>query len=387
MIILIETWKKHIDNKESFGALLTDLSKAFDCVNHELLIAKLHAYGLDNSSLRLIHSYLNNRQQRVRIDNEFSKWSDIKDGVPQGSILGPLFFNIHICDLFYIMRNWPVANYADDTTPYTGGKNTQDVITSLENCALVLFKWFENNLMKANSDKSHLLLSTSTSSTANINGDIIKNSESEKLLGVTIDYKLNFEEHLSKVCDKASQKLNALARISSYMNINQRKRIMRAFISSQFEYCPLVWFFCSRKINNRMNRTQECVLRIVYKDYVSTFAQLLEKDSSMSIHIRNLQVLVTDIFKGRSNILLPIAQNSFRTTEPAYSLRSDTIFESRSIQAQRYGIESLTEIGPKIWSQVPNEKKDSASLAVFKNKVKNWRPKFSPCKLYPKHMW
>ena len=192
----------------------------------------------------MIHSYLNNRQQRVHIDNEFSKWSDIKDGVPQGSILGPLFFNIHICDLFYIMRNWPVANCADDTTPYTGDKNTQDVITSLENCALALFKWFENNLMKANSDKSHLLLSTSTSSTANINGD----SESVKLLGVAIDYKLNFEEHLSKLCDKASQKLNALARISSYMNINQRKRIMRAFISSQFGYCPLVWFFCSRKI-------------------------------------------------------------------------------------------------------------------------------------------
>ena len=75
-----------------------------------------------------------------------------------GSILGPLFFNIHICDPLYIMQNWPAANYADDTTPYTGGKNTQDVITSLENCALVLFKWFENNLIKANSDKSHLLL-------------------------------------------------------------------------------------------------------------------------------------------------------------------------------------------------------------------------------------
>ena len=195
------------------------------------------------------------------------------------SILGPLFFNIHICHLFHIIWKWPIATYADDITPYTGGKNTQDVITSLENCALVLFKWFENNLMKANSDKSHLLLSTSTSSTANINGDIIKNSESEKLLGVTIDYKLNFEEHLSKVCDKASQKLNALARISSYMNINQRKRIMRAFISSQFGYCPLVWFFCSRKINNRMNRIQERTLRIAYKDYVSTFAQLLEKGS------------------------------------------------------------------------------------------------------------
>ena len=319
MITVIETWKKYLDNKKPFGALLTDLSKDFACVNHELLTAKLHAYELDNSSLRLIHSYLNNRQQQVRVDNEFGTWSDIKDGVPQGPILGPLFFNIHICDLFYMMGKWPIANYADDTITSTGGKNIQDVITSLRNCALVLFKCFENNLMKVNSDKSHLLLRISTSSTANVIGDIIKNSESEKRLGITIDYQLNFEEHLSKVCDKASQKLNALARISSYMNINQRKRIMRAFISSQFEYCPLVWFFCSRKINNRMNRTQECVLRIVYKDYVSTFAQLLEKDSSMSIHIRNLQVLVTDIFKGRSNILLPIAQNSFRTTEPAYS--------------------------------------------------------------------
>ena len=205
---------------QSFAALLTDFFKAFDCVNHELLIPKLHVYGLDNVSLRLIHSYLNKRQQRVRIDNEFSTWSDIKDGVPQGSILGPLFFNIDICDLFYIMQKWPIVNYADDTTLYIGGKNIQDVITLLENCALVLFKWFENNSIKANSGKSHFLLSTLTSFTANINGDIVKKSESEKLLGVTIDYKLKFEEHVSKVCDKASQKLNTLAHISSYMNIN-----------------------------------------------------------------------------------------------------------------------------------------------------------------------
>ena len=154
--------------------------------------------------------------------------------------------------------------------------------------------------MRANSHKSHLLLSMSTSSTSNISGDIIKNSESGKLLGVMTDYKL---------CDKASQKFNALAQISSYMNINQRKHIMRAFISSQFGYCPLVWFFCSRKINNRMNRIQERALRIVYKDYVSTFAQLLEKDSSVSIHTRNLQVLAAEIFKARNNLSPPIVQN------------------------------------------------------------------------------
>ena len=83
-------------------------------------------------------------------------------------------------------------------------------------------------------------------------------------------------------------------------------------------------------------------LRIVYKDYVSTFAQLLEKDSSVSIHIRNLQVLATEIFKARNNLSPPIVQNIFRTIKPAYSLLRDTIFESRRIQIQRYGIESLT---------------------------------------------
>ena len=82
MITLTETWKKYLDNNESFEALLTDLSKAFHCVNHELLVAKHHANGLDNSSVRLIRSYLNNRRRRVRFGNKFSTWSDIKDGVP-----------------------------------------------------------------------------------------------------------------------------------------------------------------------------------------------------------------------------------------------------------------------------------------------------------------
>ena len=126
------------------------------------------------------------------------------------------------------------------------------------------------------------------------------------------------------------------------MNINQRKRIMRAFISSQFGYCPFVWFFCSWKINNRMKRIQERALRIVYKDYVSTSAQLLEKDSSVSIHIRNLQVLATEIFKARNILYPPIVQNIFRTTEPAYRLRKVIIFKNRRIQTQRYGIQSLT---------------------------------------------
>ena len=111
--------------------------------------------------------------------------------------------------------------------------------------------------------------------------------------------------------------------------------------NSQFGYCPLVWFFGNRKINNRMNRIQERAPRIVYKDSVSTFAQLLEKNSSLPIHIRNLQVLATEIFKARNNLSPPIVQNIFRTTESVYNLRRGTIFESRRIQTQRYVVLNL----------------------------------------------
>ena len=125
----------------------------------------------------------------------------------------------------------------------------------------------------------------------NVRDETISNSSSQKLLGIRFNSNFRFDDHVASLCKKASQKLNALTRVAQYINLAQRRSIMKVFTCSQFGYCLLIWMFHSRKINNRINSSQERALRIVYRDYNATFSELLSKDKSVKIHQRNLQLL------------------------------------------------------------------------------------------------
>ena len=297
LLFMIEKWRKCLDKNGKAGVLLTDLSKAFDCLVHDLLIAKLHAYGFDYLSLKLIYSYLSDRLQRVCVNGSFSSWKDIISGVPQGSILGPPLFNIYSNDLFLFII-LEIANYADDNSPFSCAKCIPSVISQLENESATLLNWIRNNGLKANPDKFHLILSEANQDySVRVDKFSIQNGKSEKLLGIKIDNKLTFDEHVSDMCTKATQKLHALSRVSNFMTFKQRQTTLKAFILSQFGYCPLVWMFHSRKLNQRINRIHERALRIVYKDNVSSYSELLIKDESFTIHKRNIQTLAIELYK------------------------------------------------------------------------------------------
>jgi len=194
-----------------------DLSKAFGCLNHELLIAKLEAYSFSRSALKLIHKCLSNRKQRVKVNGKVSSWQESVKSVPQGSVLGPLLFNIFINDLFFLVEETEVCNYADDTTIYVCGQELEQVVSSLENDAQRISKWFFDNTMKLNPDKCHLLIfgGNNTDDSVHIGETVVTESVEEKLLGVTFHKNLDFKSHVNAVCKKAGQKLQALARILS----------------------------------------------------------------------------------------------------------------------------------------------------------------------------
>ena len=329
--VMIEKWKKALDNRKCVGAVLTDLSKAFDCLNHQLLIAKLEAYGFSYEALTLIYDYLSYRKQRTKVKSAFSSWKNIKYGVPQGSILGPLLFNIFMNDIFLFVKNTKITNYADDNTPYAIESNIDHLLQALEQDTNILFNWFKNNEMKPNDDKCHLLIINGKDNKIKIGNEEISGSTSVKLLGVTIDEKLNFNEHVTNICKKASQKLHALARIAKYIEPEKLRLVMRAFIDSQFNYCPLTWMFHSRTMNNKINRLHERALRVVYKNDMLTFEELLLLDKSFSIHHRNLQKLATEMFKIKNGISPILMQELFPAYENKFNLRSDRYWQSFNI--------------------------------------------------------
>ena len=136
-----------------------DPSKAFETINHDLLIAKLHIYRFSEESLKLIKSYLTGRWQTAKLNTGFSKWTEILLGVPQGFILGPLLFDIYINDLFFLTENTNACIYVEDTTFYTCDSDLHNLILRLEHDSVLVIEWFECNYMKLNQDKYHLLIS------------------------------------------------------------------------------------------------------------------------------------------------------------------------------------------------------------------------------------
>ena len=195
-------------------------------------------------------SYLSDRYQRVRIGSTYSEYNEIYKGVQQGSVLCPLLFNIFLDDFFLFVKEVSLCNFAHDNTLYAYAKVLNEVVRSLELETTNILDWFKFNSIAANPAKFQLMFLGNVSQfgdiKVNVNNTVLTAKSSVKLLGVNIDCKLNFNEHVTRICKTASGKVKALYRIRPYLNVYSAKRLCEAFILSSFNHCPLIWMFSSK---------------------------------------------------------------------------------------------------------------------------------------------
>ena len=195
------------------------------------------------------------------------------------------------------------------------------------------------------------------------------------LLGVNVDKKLKFDEHMKVILSEANKKLNSLMRVSKFMKQDKLRILLKSFIESLFNYCPLIWMFQNITLNNKINKLHERALRIVYKDKSLSFNELLERDRAHTIHERNLQKLALEMYKVKNNLCPKPFQDLFTVRKNGKG------FILPKINTVNRGEETIRFRGPKTWDMVPEEIQKSESLAIFRDKIKKWKPVGCSCRL------
>ena len=316
-------------------------------------------------------------ENMVQINNKFSSERDVIAGVPQGSIDGPLLFNLFINDLVFFIEQCTLSNYADDNNLSISGEDKELIKSMLSSDFMIVENWFFENYMILNPGKCYFMCigkNVNDSESLNLNGLNLKNCKEVEVLGITIDRNLNFKGHIKNISRKAGQKLSALLRISSHINTDKKSLLYKSIIKSQFAYCPLVWMFCFR----------ERALKLIYQEN-SNFEALLEKQHDFSIHQRNLQVLMTEIYKIVNGIAPPIINSLFTFRLNQHNLRNFQELLTEKRNTVNYGLETVTYRAPIIWAKLPSEYKLAGSLTAFKSKIKSWKCAICTCRLCKKY--
>ena len=373
----VEECKANLDINKVGGAVLTDLSSAFDCLPHRLLTAKLHAYGVNKEACSLVLNYFYDRKQRVKIGSTNSDWLINPKGAPQGSLFGPFAFNIFTNDLLdMVIQECNVFNYADDNTILYFDNDLESVKIKLEYVIAQMLRWFSDNFLQANPNKFQLITFSK-----NVNIDqmevkvgnaIILSEPTVKLLGVQIDNTLNFNLHITQLCRKAGFKLNALARLSKSLDFQGKMMLFNAFILSHFMYSPVVWHLCSSNDMKKVEKIQKRALRYVTDDFTSPYNVLLEKCLLPSMFIQRMRFVMIEVYKVLNNIGPVYLQGMFKSKPTNYDMRNGCILTLPTFKSVKYGSNSLKYQGAKTWNSLPNSMKEAHTLKHFKLLLNTW---------------
>ena len=374
---MTDSWMKSIDNGEIVGCVLLDLQKAFDLVDHEILLYKLKLYHFSETTLAWFKSYLNGRYQHVQHNNEKSNELEIKTGVPQGSILGPLLFLLYVNDLPMAIHKSSLDMYADDSTLYTSGRNFSVIEQSLQEDTNNISNWCKINNMAINANKTKCMVVGSKTKvksnknlTLSVNNELIENVTNQKILGVNVDNTLEWHLQIKDVCARVNSKLYMFKIISKHLSGNMKVLFYNSYILPVLDYCNTIWGSCNQTQIYKLSKLQKRAARIILnKSFHTPSAIMFNELSWLSMSNRFKYHMGILVYKALNNIGPSYFCNLVtKSGNHSYQLRSvthgDLVIAAKPNTL--YLKRTFGYCGMNIWNKIPLDIRCKPSLSKFK---------------------
>ena len=378
LLKLVDNWLKSIDNGETVGAIFFDLRKAFDVVDHNLLLKKLSMYKFDTISLHWIRSYLTGRRQCILENKIKSSFQSIKAGVPQGSVLGPVLFLLFINDLSLFIKEAYIEMYAVDATIHYANKCMDIVETTLQYGGIDFLNWCLSNNMHINLSKTSVMAIGTRQNFKNsdliniyLNDEILQKTDTQRLLSITTDKTLSWDFQIDSICLNIARRITLMKQLSKYVNRESLKQYYISYVLPIFDYGCIIWSRCSVTNTSRLLKLQKRAARIILRcDILTPSENMFNELQWLSFPKRVQYHTIAMMHKAPAYI-----SHMFIKTSDIHDrcLRSSDNNELRvPFSKTRYYENSFSVNGAKLWNSLPTNIKQISNINSFKNAVRSY---------------
>ena len=381
IIKLIDQIAKAFDENKFTLGIFIDLSKAFDTVDHSILLEKLKYYGIKHTAHQWLSNYLTNRKQYLSYNRPSTDYSSITCGVPQGSILGPLLFLIYVNDLQYVSSILDTIMFADDTNLFLSERNIKKLFSTMNTELTKLNNWFSANKLSLNETKTvysffHPLNKSDTIPlilpSLKINNHTIKRETSIKFLGVIIDENITWRNHINYLSNKISKNIGVMYRARRFLNLQNMKSLYFSLIHSYINYGNIAWGSTNKTKLLKLHKHQKHAGRIIFfKRRTSPSRNLMKKLNILNTYQINLYQNLIFMYQHKSQTLPSVFQNILKKINHKYPTRKSELDYKIPSKKSKISQFSISHRAPYLWNNILSDKlKTCASLPSFKNKVK-----------------